>query len=135
MPDGNPRRRGDDELPPDPWAGLADPVPPPPPGPGQRGWGDPNWQPPQHGHPSRGAGGSGRPSPTDGSIEAPRHVPPPRRTVWHHPAVWIALLVLAGVLLLGALLEPRTPAPSEPSPDAVTAAGPAGPAAWAPTTG
>lgn len=94
MPDGNARRRGEEELPPDPWAGLAASPPPttPPPPPTA----------PQVG-------------PTDG------HVPPPRRTVWHHPAVWVAVLLLAGVLLLGALLERPAPAPREPSPDAVTA--------------
>jgi hypothetical protein len=134
VPDGNAHRRGDDELPPDPWAGLADPIPPPPPGPGERGWGDPAWRP-QLGHPSRGGSGAGHPPSMDGSIEAPRHVPPPRRTVWHHPALWVALLVLAGVLLLGALLEPRAPAPSEPAPDAVTAAGMAGDRPGHPSTG
>jgi hypothetical protein len=43
--------------------------------------------------------------------------------VWHHPAVWIALLVVAGVLLVTALLErpAPAPAPNEPSRDAVEA--------------
>lgn len=33
MPDRNARRRGDEELPPDPWAGLAESSAPPPPTP------------------------------------------------------------------------------------------------------
>jgi hypothetical protein len=35
--------------------------------------------------------------------------------------VWVALLVVAGLLLVGALLEPSPAPPREPSPDAVTA--------------
>jgi hypothetical protein len=129
VPDGNARRRGDDELPPDPWAGLAgSPSPPPssppplPPRPGSPGWDDPGHvsgdQPSSH----PAFGGGGQPPATERD-----HVPPPRRTIWHHPAVWVALLLLAGVLLAGALLERPTPRPSQPSPDAVTATSPAAP--------
>lgn len=121
MSDGR-AHRGDDELPPDPWAGLADTPPPspPPPGPGQRGWGDPRWSP---GASEPAARWQGHPSVTPG-IPA-RHVPPPRRTLWHHPAVWLVLLLLAGVLLLTALLESRpVPAGPEPASDSVTATAP-----------
>ncbi|MEX1162878.1 MAG: hypothetical protein WEB03_04795 [Nitriliruptor sp.] len=45
----------------------------------------------------------------------------PRRSLWQHPGVWIAVLVLAGLLLIGALLENPSRAPRTPSPDAVTA--------------
>jgi hypothetical protein len=118
--DGNARRRGDDELPPDPWAGLADTTSPPPlpPKPGERGWGHPSWSlDGERPAPPDVAPGSGRRGPVD---DQP-HVPPPRRTIWHHPAVWVALLVLAGILLVGALLESRPSGGTEPAPDAVTA--------------
>lgn len=117
MSEGN-AHRGGDELPPDPWAGLADPTPsPPPPGPGERGWGDPRSSPGVSGPASRW---QGHPSVTPGTPS--RHVPPPRSTLWHHPAVWVVLLILAGVLLLSALLEPRPKAPDPgPASDSVSA--------------
>ncbi|MEX1178311.1 MAG: hypothetical protein WEB09_07600 [Nitriliruptor sp.] len=49
-----------------------------------------------------------------------------RSSVWQHPALWIGVLVLAVILLIGALLEPPARTTSEPSPDAVTALGAAG---------
>jgi hypothetical protein len=101
--DGTSRGRGDGELPPDPWAGLADHATPPP--------------PPPHGP---GTSFANHPSVTSGTFPT-GEVPPSRRTLWHHPGVWVAVLVLAGLLLLGALLEPNRSTPSEPAPDAVTA--------------
>jgi hypothetical protein len=100
--DGSARGRGDDELPPDPWAGLAGPT---------------RWTGADR--PERPPGWESHPSVTPGSSTG--HLPPPRRTLWHHPAVWVALLVVAGLLLVGALLEPSPAPPREPSPDAVTA--------------
>lgn len=46
-----------------------------------------------------------------------------RRAPWQHPAVWFAILVLAALLLVGALLEgpPSPPREPTPDPDAVTA--------------
>ncbi len=126
MPDGSARRRDDDELPPDPWAGLAGsvprpPQPPPQPPSGPPGYDDPTWRPGDE-PAARPPGWRSHPSVTpDGG-----HQPPPRRTIWHHPAIWIVLLVLAVVLLLSAVLEPR-PAPRDGSdPDAITAAEDAG---------
>ncbi len=61
------------------------------------------------------------PPPTPRADDPP--VARPSRSVWQHPGVWIAVLVLAGLLLLGALLE-SPPRPTQtPSPDAVTAVG------------
>jgi hypothetical protein len=42
------------------------------------------------------------------------------RSAFQHPAIWIGLVVLALVLLVGALLEPSPSPPREPAPDAVT---------------
>jgi hypothetical protein len=107
------RRRGEGELPPDPWAGLAGPprTPPPPPTPpsSEAPWaagGRPARPPGWERHPSVSAGDGG---PT-----------PSRRTVWHHPAVWIAVLALAGLLLLGALLEGPSRTTPEPAPETVS---------------
>jgi hypothetical protein len=51
--------------------------------------------------------------------------PPPTRSrsLWQHPAVWVGVVVLALILLVGALLEPRPAPQREPSPDAVSTAG------------
>lgn len=96
-PGGNP---GDEELPPDPWASVP---------------------------PSASDGPSPDGAP-DGIFGGGSHDPfataPTRpRTPWQHPAVWIGVVVLALILLVGALLESRSAPQREPSPDAVTTAG------------
>lgn len=114
MSDRDRRRRDEGDLPPDPWAGLADPVPPPaPPAP-------PPWQPPPSSldRPARPPGWERHPSVSASTGEG--HQPPARRSAWHHPAVWIAVLALAGVLLVGALLEGPSRTVTEPAPDAVS---------------
>lgn len=105
MSDGT-RGRGDGELPPDPWAGLADPAPPSPPPP-------PSYAASRADHPSASGSPTG---PSAGPL------PSGDRTLWQRPGVWVAVVVLAVVLLVGAMLEPAPPSPSEPAPDAVTAA-------------
>jgi hypothetical protein len=115
---------GDGDLPPDPWAGLAEPSPIPPPT-GQRGWdhqltGDGpadrgGHQPPTAGwHPS-------------GSVPGPE-LPARRSSIWHHPVVWALITVLAVVALVGAALDRPAPSTPEPSPGSLDAA-PASPAA------
>ncbi len=96
----------DDELPPDPWAGLAGPPPPP------------TWRPPDE-PAARPPGWRSHPSVTGDGQPSRRS---PRPSVWHHPAIWFALLGLAALLLVTALLEPRDRPPSGGDPDAVTAA-------------
>jgi hypothetical protein len=100
VPDRPGGQPGDEDLPPDPWA----PAPP------------------------SGAPPSGAPGPWDappGQARGdPFGLPPTRsRALWQHPAFWVAVVVLALILLVGALLEPRPAPPGEPSPDAVTTTG------------
>lgn len=92
MADGDPRGRrpGDDELPPDPFAGAH--VSPP----------------------SRGA-----PPPDLRQPDIPQP-PTADRSLWQRPGIWIALVVLAIVMLVGALLDPLPSPPSEPSPGSIT---------------
>jgi hypothetical protein len=95
-PGGQP---GGEDLPPDPWAEV-------PPSAAAGPW--------------DGAPGQA-PGPASGD---PLGTPPMRsRSLWQHPAVWVAVVALALILLVGALLEPRPAPPGEPSPDAVTTAG------------
>jgi hypothetical protein len=104
VPDRPGGRPGDEDLPPDPWA----PAPPS---------GDPSGVPPS------GAAGPWDAPPGQAQGD-PFGVPPTRsRALWQHPAFWVAVVVLALILLVGALLEPRPAPPGEPSPDAVTTTG------------
>jgi hypothetical protein len=109
---------GDGDLPPDPWAGLAEPSPIPPPT-GQRGWddqltGDGQADRERRQHPSGGWHPSG---------SVPRSDPPTRRSsIWHHPVVWVVITVLAVIALVGAALDRPAPSTPEPSPGSLDAA-------------
>jgi hypothetical protein len=84
----------------------------------------PGWSPGDEDLPPDPFGGSAQ-DPFGGSAPDPFGTPPTRsRSLWQHPALWVGVVVLALILLIGALLEPRPAPQREPSPDAVTTVGP-----------
>jgi hypothetical protein len=102
------------ELPPDPWAGLADDVPPFDPHRAERRDLEapdarPDERPP---HPSEARFDLGGPPLVPGS-----------RSPLQRPGLWVALVLLALVLLVAAVLDGGGGS-SQPSPGSITALGP-----------
>ena len=107
-----PGDRPEGELPPDPWAGLAEPLPPPSP------------------RASADAAGEGPdPRAAEASAEAHRWHPAGRDrddagtgSLLLRPGVWIALTAVALFALIGAWLDRPEAPPESPSPDSISTA-------------